>query len=91
MRPADVFVRELSFEEGLRRAREIAQGEAFMKCQLANLLVASVTEDVSAATIARSGRAATSRTSRVIHVFNERGIASLDLDHRGGRRRKMMN
>ena len=87
MRPPEVFVRELSPQEGARlksisrRARYQARRERAM------ILLASAT-GMSAPQIAGLVRTDESHVRKVIHAFNERGFDSLDPDYRGGRPKK---
>jgi transposase len=87
MRPPDVFVRELSPEEGLR-LREISRKAKYQaKRQRAMILLASAT-GMSAPQVAGLVRSDESHVRKVIHAFNEEGFSSLDPDYRGGRPRK---
>ncbi len=87
MRPPDVFVRELSLEEGLR-LRDISRKAKYQsKRQRAMILLASAT-GMSAPQIAGLVRSDESHVRKVIHAFNEEGFGSLDPDYRGGRPRK---
>jgi transposase len=87
MRPPEVFVRELSPEEG-RRLRSISKKAKYQcKRSRAMIVLASAT-GMSAPQIAALVRSDDSRVRKVIHEFNERGFASLDPDYRGGRPKK---
>jgi len=84
MRPPEVFVRELSFEEG-SRLKSISKRATYQsKRQRAMILLASST-GMSAPAIAAMVRTDESHVRKVIHAFNERGFPSLDPDYRGGR------
>ena len=87
MRPAEVFVRELSLEEGSRLKQVSRKAKYQSKRQRAIILLASST-GMSAPRIAAMARTDESHVRKVIHAFNERGFASLDPDYRGGRPKK---
>lgn len=87
MRPAEVFVRELSLEEGSRLKQVSRKAKYQSKRQRAIILLASST-GMSAPQIAAMARTDESHVRKVIHAFNERGFASLDPDYRGGRPKK---
>ncbi len=87
MRPPDVFVRELSPEEGLRLRNISRKAKYQSKRQRAMILLASAT-GMSAPQIAGLVRSDESHVRMVIHAFNEQGFHSLDPDYRGGRPRK---
>src|SRR5438552_9513404 len=87
MRPPDVFVRELSPEEGLRLRNISRKAKYQSKRQRAMILLASAT-GMSAPQIAGLLRSDESHVRKVIHAFNEQGFHSLDPDYRGGRPRK---
>src|SRR5438552_15079413 len=87
MRPPDVFVRELSPEEGLRLGNLSRKAKYQSKRQRAMILLASAT-GMSAPQIAELVRSDESHVRKVIHAFNEQGFHSLDPDYRGGRPRK---
>src|SRR3954465_14580356 len=87
MRPPEVFVRELSPEEGSRLKSISRKARYQSKRQRAVILLASST-GMSAPQIAAVTRPDESRARKVIHAFNERGFGSLDPDYRGGRPRK---
>lgn len=87
MRPPEVFVRELSPDEGLR-LRDISRKARYQaKRQRAMILLASST-GMPAPQIAAAVRSDESHVRKVIHAFNEEGFGSLDPDYRGGRPRK---
>ncbi len=87
MRPPDVFVRELSPDEGLRLRGISRKAKYQSKRQRAMILLASAT-GMSAPQIAGLVRSDESHVRKVIHAFNEEGFGSLDPDYRGGRPRK---
>jgi transposase len=87
MRPAEVFVRELSFEEGARLRSISKRAKYQSKRSRAMILLASAT-GMSAPQIAGLVRSDESHVRKVIHAFNEEGFGSLDPDYRGGRPRK---
>ena len=87
MRPPEVFVRELSPEEGARLKSISKRAKYQSKRQRAMILLASST-GMSAPQIAGLVRTDESLVRKVIHAFNEQGFGSLDPDYRGGRPRK---
>src|SRR5436309_12614425 len=87
MRPPEVFVRELSPEEGARLKQISKRAKYQSKRQRAMILLASST-GMPAPQIAAVVRSDESHVRKVIHAFNERGFSSLDPDYRGGRPRK---
>ena len=87
MRPPEVFVRELSPEEGARLKSISKKAKYQSKRQRAMILLASST-GMSAPQIAAMARTDESHVRKVIHAFNEQGFASLDPDYRGGRPKK---
>ena len=87
MRPPEVFVRELSPEEGARLKQISKRAKYQSKRQRAMILLASST-GMPAPQIAAVVRTDESHVRKVIHAFNDRGFASLDPDYRGGRPRK---
>lgn len=87
MRPPEVFVRELSPEEGARLKSISKRAKYQSKRQRAMILLASST-GMSAPQIAALVRSDESRVRKAIHAFNEEGFGSLDPDYRGGRPRK---
>lgn len=87
MRPPEVFVRELSLDEG-QRLRSISRRAKYQsKRERAMILLASAT-GMSAPEIAELVRTDDSHVRKVIHEFNEKGFDSLDPDYRGGRPKK---
>lgn len=87
MRPLEVFVRELSPEEGVRLKRVSKRAKYQSKRQRAMILLASST-GMGAPQIAGLVRSDESHVRKVIHAFNEEGFDSLDPDYRGGRPKK---
>ncbi len=87
MRPPDVFVRELSPEEGSRLRGISRKAKYQSKRQRAMILLASAT-GMSAPQIAELVRSDESHVRKVIHAFNQEGFGSLDPDYPGGRPRK---
>ena len=87
VRPPEVFVRELSPEEGARLKSVSKRAGYQSKRQRAMILLASST-GMSAPQIAGLVRTDESHVRKVIHAFNERGFSSLDPDYRGGRPKK---
>ena len=87
MRPAEVFVRELSPEEGVRLKSISRKAKYQSKRQRAIILLASAT-GMSASQIAAMARTDESHVRKVIHAFNAEGFSSLDPDYRGGRPKK---
>lgn len=74
MRPPEVFVRELSPEEGAR-LKEISKRAKYQsKRQRAMILLASST-GMPAPQIAAVVRSDESHVRKVIHAFNDRGFA----------------
>ena len=88
MRPPEVFVRDLSSDEGnrLKRLSKTAKREA--KRERALICWASATK-MSVPVIARLVGSDESHVRKVVHEFNERGFESLDPDYRGGRPRRI--
>ena len=87
MRPPEVFVRELSPEEGARLKQISKRAKYQSKRQRATIVLASST-GMPAPQIAAVVRSDESHVRKVIHAFNERGFQSLDPDYRGGRPKK---
>ena len=73
MRPPEVFVRELSPEEGARLKSISKKAKYQSKRQRAMILLASST-GMSAPQIAAMARTDESHVRKVIHAFNERGV-----------------
>src|SRR3954466_11263176 len=87
MRPPEVFVRELSAQEGSRLKSISRKAQYQSKRQRAAILLASAT-GMSAPQIAAMARTDESHVRKVIHAFNTEGFSSLDPDYRGGRPKK---
>src|SRR3954452_9172642 len=87
MRPPEVFVRELSAQEGSRLKSISRKAKYQCKRQRAVILLASAT-GMSAPQIAAMARTDESHVRKVIHAFNTEGFSSLDPDYRGGRPKK---
>src|SRR3954451_6710104 len=87
MRPPEVFVRELSAQEGSRLKSISRKAQYQSKRQRAVILLASAT-GMSAPQIAAMARTDESHVRKVIHAFNSEGFSSLDPDYRGGRPKK---
>lgn len=88
MRPPEVFVRALSPEEGRRLKSRSRRARHYASRQRAAIVLASAS-GMSAPEIARALQTDESHARRVIHDFNERGMASLDPEYRGGRPRRI--
>ncbi|MET0835780.1 MAG: IS630 family transposase [Thermoleophilaceae bacterium] len=88
MRPPEVFVRELSLEEGNRLKRLSRTAKLAAKRERALICWASATGQ-SVPVIARLVGSDESHVRKVIHAFNEHGFSSLDPDYRGGRPRRL--
>src|SRR3954466_13515150 len=87
MRPPEVFVRDLSPQEGARLKSISKKAKYESKRQRAIILLASAT-GMSAPRIAAMARTDESHVRKVIHAFNQQGFASLDPDYPGGRPKK---
>jgi transposase len=87
MRPREVFVRELSFEEGAR-LRSISKRPKYQSKWSRAMIVLASSTGMSAPQIAGLVRSDESHVRKVIHAFNEEGFSSLDPDYRGGRPRR---
>jgi transposase len=88
VRPPEVFVRSLSHEEAVTLKRRAKQAKHFSTRERAAILLASNVGS-SVPQIAAMWMTDESHVRRVIHDFNERGMASLDPDYRGGRPRRI--
>ena len=88
MRPPEVFVRPLALDEARRLKRRAKQARHFATRERAAILLASNVGN-SVPQIAQMWMTDESHVRRVIHEFNERGMASLDPDYRGGRPRRI--
>src|SRR4051794_31557562 len=87
MRPPEVFVRELTAQEGSRLKSISKRARYQSKRQRAVILLASAT-GMWAPQIAGMARTDESLVPRVIHAFSERGFDSLAPDYGGGRPKK---
>lgn len=88
MRSPEVFVRPLAHEEARRLKRRAKDAKHFATRERAAILLASNVGN-SVPQIAAMWMTDESHVRRVIHEFNERGMASLDPDYRGGRPRRI--
>jgi transposase len=88
MRPPEVFVRPLLHDEAVRLKRLSKRAKHQCTRQRAAVLLASNVR-MSAAQIAEMWRTDPSWVRKVIHDFNERGMASLRPRYRGGRPRRI--
>src|SRR4051812_14658276 len=86
MRPPEVFVRPLAHEEAVALKRRAKSAKHVATRQRAAILLASNVGN-SVPQIAAMWMTDESQVRRVIHDFNQRGMASLDPDYRGGRPR----
>jgi len=84
VRPPEVFVRPLAHDEARRLKRRAKEAKHFATRERAAILLAS-NVGTPVPQIAAMWMTDESHVRRVIHEFNERGMASLDPDHRGGR------
>ncbi|HEX5898582.1 MAG TPA: IS630 family transposase [Solirubrobacteraceae bacterium] len=88
MRRAEVFVRALEHGEAVALKRKAKQAKHFATRERAAILLASNVGN-SVPQIAAMWMTDESHVRRVIHDFNERGMASLDPEYRGGRPRRI--
>jgi transposase len=88
MRPPEVFVRPLAHEEAVALKRRAKQAKHFSTRERAAILLASNVGN-SVPQIAAMWMTDEHHVRRVIHDFNERGMASLDPEYRGGRPRRI--
>jgi transposase len=88
VRLPEVFVRPLSHEEALALKRRAKQAKHFSTRERAAILLASNVA-MSVPQIAAMWMTDESHVRGVIHDFNERGMASLDPEYRGGRPRRI--
>jgi transposase len=88
MRPAEVFVRPLAHDEALTLKRRAKQAKHFSTRERAAILLASNVGN-SVPQIAAMWMTDEHHVRRVIHEFNERGLASLDPEYGGGRPRRI--
>lgn len=87
-RPPEVFVRSLAHGEAVTLKRKAKGAEHGSTRQRAAMLLASNVGN-TVPQIAAMWLTDESHVRRVIHEFNERGLASLDPDYRGGRARRI--
>ena len=88
MRPPEVFVRPLAHPEAVTLKRKAKQAKHFATRERAAILRASHVGN-SVPQIAAMWMTDEHHVRRVIHEFNERGMASLDPEYRGGRPRRI--
>jgi transposase len=88
VRPPEVFVRSLAHDEALTLKRRAKAAKHFATRQRAAILLASNVGN-SVPQIAAMWMTDESHVRKVIHDFNERGMASLDPEYRGGRPRRI--
>ena len=88
VRPPEVFVRPLVHEEAVALKRRAKRAKHTAARQRAAILLASSVGN-SVPQIAQMWLTDESHVRRVIHDFNERGMASLDPEYRGGRPRRI--
>ncbi|MCA1701523.1 MAG: IS630 family transposase [Actinobacteria bacterium] len=88
MRPPEVFVRPLAHEEAVALKRRAKQAKYFATRERAAILLASNVGN-SVPQIAAMWMTDEHHVRRVIHDFNERGLASLDPEYGGGRPRRI--
>lgn len=88
MRPPEVFVRPLEHAEAVKLKSRAKKAEHFATRERAAILLAS-NVGTPVPQIAAMWMTDESHVRRVIHDFNERGMASLDPDYRGGRSRRI--
>src|SRR3954453_16263719 len=87
MRPPEVFVRELSAQEG-SRLKSISRKAMYQSTRQRAIILLASSTGMSAPQIAAMARTDESHVRKVIHAFNEQGFSSLDPDYRGGRPKK---
>jgi transposase len=88
MRPPEVFVRALADAEATALKSRAKKAKHFATRERAAILLASNVGN-SVPQIAAMWMTDESHVRKVIHEFNERGMASLDPDYRGGRPRRI--
>jgi hypothetical protein len=88
MRPPEVFVGPLAHEEAVALKRRAKSAKHFSSRQRVAILLASNVGN-SVPQIAAMWMTDESHVRKVIHDFNERGMASLDPEYRGGRPRRI--
>src|SRR3954454_17448452 len=89
VRPSEVFVRPLAHEKAVALKRRAKQAKHFATRERAAILLAS-NVGTAVPQIAAMWMTDESHVRKVIHEFNQRGMASLDPDYRGGRPRRIM-
>src|SRR3954462_12538315 len=87
MRPPEVFVRELSPQEG-SRLKSISKKAKYESARQRAMIVLASATGMSAPQIAAGVGTDESHVRKVIHAFNQQGFGSLDPDYRGGRPKK---
>jgi transposase len=88
VRSPEVFIRPLAHDEAVALKRRAKQAKHFATRERAAILLASNVGN-SVPQIAAMWMTDESHVRRVIHDFNQRGMASLDPDYRGGRPRRI--
>ena len=88
MRPPEVFVRPLEHAEATALKSRAKKAKHFATRERAAILLASNVGN-SVPQIAAMWMTDESHVRKVIHEFNERGMASLDPEYRGGRPRRI--
>jgi len=88
VRPCEVFVWPLAHDEARLLKRRAKEAKHFSTRERAAILLASNVGN-SVPQIAAMWMTDQSHVRRVIHDFNERGMASLDPEYRGGRPRRI--
>ena len=88
VRPPEVFVRPLAHAEATALKSRAKKAKHFATRERAAILLASHVGN-SVPQIAAMWMTDESHVRRVIHDFNERGMASLDPEYRGGRPRRI--
>ena len=88
MRPPEVFVRPLAHAEATTLKSRAKKAKHFATRERAAILLASNVGS-SVPQIAAMWMTDESHVRKVIHEFNEQGMASLDPDYRGGRPRRI--
>jgi transposase len=88
VRPPEVFVRPLAHDEARRLKHRAKEARHFATRERAAILLASNVGN-SVSQIAAMWMTDESHVRRVIHEFNDRGMASLDPEYGGGRPRRI--
>src|SRR4051812_50225048 len=83
VRPPEVFVRPLAHEKAVALKRRAKQAKHFATRERAAILLAS-NVGTAVPQIAQMWMTDESHVRKVIHEFNQRGMASLDPDYRAG-------